>query len=123
MNNHSFTLIHDPANASHLMGLDWYREACRLELNDRLKDMEVFVRQVVQAQEYALVIASVYRHRMLRLQKARDLTGATAAWSQAFNWANYYPAMASSGGEGTDMARQRDAFLQTLGRDAPDASG
>jgi hypothetical protein len=75
--------IHDPTDVLTLGKSEWYRRACFLEEHGQLQEMETFVRQSVQAQEYALVIAAVYRQRMLRLRSQKNLAGAAVARAQA----------------------------------------
>jgi hypothetical protein len=93
---------------------DWFEKATALEQEDRLIEAEEVIRESVEHQGFAIMIAEMYRKRMLRLTNNGDQTGAAAARQKASDWAYFYASQATSGGEGTAMSAQRDEFLSTL---------
>ena len=96
------------------MAAEWISRAEALEKDNRLIEAEALIREAVPHQAFALVIAEMYRRRMLRLASGGDAQGAAEARQKASDWAYYYASQATSGGEGTAMSVDRDEFLRTL---------
>ena len=96
------------------MAAEWMSRAEALEKDNRLTEAEALIREAVPDQAFALVIAEMYRRRMLRLASGGDAQGAAEARQKASDWAYYYASQATSGGEGTAMSVDRDEFLRTL---------
>lgn len=94
---------------------EWWNKARELEGRDELQAAEKVLTDAIPHQAFALEIAEMYRDRMLRLRALGDTARAEGAWREAYNWASFYASQATSGGEGTAMSRERDAFHATLG--------
>lgn len=92
----------------------WWNKARELERRDELDAMERYLKDAIPYQAFALEIAEVYRERMLRFRAANDRARADQAWQKATDWAYFYASQVTSGGEGTAMSVERDAFLRTL---------
>ena len=93
---------------------DWAERAAALEKEDRVIEAEEAIREGVPHQGFAIMIAEMYRKRMLRLRSAGDPTGAADARQKAADWAYFYASQATSGGEGMALSAERDEFLSTL---------
>lgn len=93
---------------------EWFMKAMQLELENRLKEAEQLFKDNVPHQMFALMIAKMYRERSIRLRGEGDQAGAAKALEEARDWAHFYAAQATSGGEGAAMSVERDAFLDTL---------
>ena len=96
------------------MVVEWMSRAEALEKDNRLIEAEALIREAVPHQAFALMIAEMYRRRMLRLASGGDAQGAAEARQKASDWAYYYASQATSGGEGTAMSAERDEFLGSL---------
>jgi hypothetical protein len=94
---------------------DWWHKARELEKADQLEAAETVLKDAIPHQAFALEIAELYRERMVRFLALNDHTRAAEARQQSSDWAHFYASQATSGGEGTAMSRERDAFLATLG--------
>lgn len=94
---------------------DWWTRARELEAAGKLKEAEDLLHDAIPCQAFALEIAEMYRDRMIRLRQSGNHADADAARSEAVKWAHFYASQATSGGEGTAMSVERDAFLATLG--------
>ncbi|WP_321473249.1 hypothetical protein [uncultured Paludibaculum sp.] len=108
---------HDPAPEPTSDTPEWWRKAQSLELDNRLEEAEKAIFEAVPHLGYALSTAEMYRLRMVRLRKQHDGAGAHHAWKEAAEWARAYAGMATSGGEGVALSRERDQFLRELGPD------
>ena len=95
-------------------GPDWWMAALLLERANRLNEAEDCITGAVDHIGAALQVAELYRHRMLRLLREADNPGAEQARRMAVRWVQHYAASATSGGEGTALNRERDAFLARL---------
>ncbi len=93
---------------------DWRHTARTLEAADRLQEAETLIAERIPDPHFALVIAELYADRYRRLSAQNDIGGATSALEQAERWANFFAAQATSGGEGTAFALERDRFLAGL---------
>lgn len=93
----------------------WLREARGLERANRLPEAEQAVLKGVPYQAGTMEVAELYRARMHRLAQAGDASGAAHARQRAVDWACSYAGTATSGGEGTAMSVERDAFIGSLG--------
>lgn len=93
----------------------WWRAAQALEAAGHLEEAELAIRAAVPHLGGLIQIAELYRLRMLRLREAGDAAGAREAHRRAVNWAGFYAASATSGGEGTALSAERDAFIAALG--------
>lgn len=96
------------------MDPDWKTRAEALERAGRLQEAEAVVGDAIPDAHFALVIAELYRQRLLRLRAAGDLAGASAAREAAVRWAWFFASQATSGGEGLAYASERDEFLALL---------
>jgi len=92
----------------------WWRQALALEGKDRLQEAEQLIKDSVPHLHFAAVTADLYRQRMLRLKKAGDAAGAELAYHKADDWIGFYASQATSGGEGTALSLERDAFRAEL---------
>jgi hypothetical protein len=93
----------------------WWNAARALEAAGHLDEAELAIRSAVPHQGALIQIAELYRLRQIRLREAGDVEGARRARLQAVNWAQAYAASATSGGEGTALSAERDAFIADLG--------
>jgi hypothetical protein len=96
------------------MTLDWKQDADALELEGRLQEAEAVISQAIPDAHFALIIAELYRQRLLRLRAAGDDSGAAAAREAAVRWAWFFASQATSGGEGVAYSAERDDFLALL---------
>lgn len=96
---------------------EWWNKAVALEHADRLKEAEKMIADSVPHIAFAIATADMYRLRMIRLREQHDGEGAHLAWKEAADWARTYASMATSGGEGAALSRERDQFLKELGPD------
>lgn len=94
---------------------DWWSRALGLEREDRLAEAEALLRDAIPHLAFAAQIAELYAHRMRRLRASNDMAGAAQAYAKAQDWIRYYAGLATSGGEGTALSQERDAFLAALG--------
>lgn len=96
---------------------EWWHKALALEAQNRLQEAERVIAESVPHIAFAIATADMYRLRMIRLRAQHDAAGAAHAWKEAANWARTYASMATSGGEGAALSRERDEFLKELGPD------
>jgi hypothetical protein len=96
---------------------DWWHRARALEALDRLEEAEAAITDAVPHIGAPASVATLYAERMRRLQAAGDVEGARDACRRAEQWITYYASLATSGGEGMALSRERDAFLVALGRE------
>lgn len=80
----------------------------------RLVDEENRIREQIRDQGFAIMIALMYKRRMLQLKASGDSIGSENARHWAIHWADYYMSQATSGGEGTALQAQRNAFVGDL---------
>ena len=99
-------------------GPEWWRKAVALERQNRLEEAEQTIHEAVPHLGSAITTADLYRSRWLRLTREGDTEGAHLARRKASDWAYFYASLATSGGEGAALSRERDEFLATLGPDA-----
>ena len=85
-----------------------------LEAAGQLEAAETTIMQGAQHIGGAASVAEMYVRRMTRLQDAGDHSGARQAFEKAEQWISFYASQATSGGEGTALSRERDAFLSHL---------
>lgn len=105
----------EPRNAGPSDGLPaWWHQALALEGSDRLPEAERLIKDSVPNLHFAAVTADLYRQRMLRLKEAGDALGAESAYRKADDWIGFYASQATSGGEGTALSQERDAFRAEL---------
>ena len=95
---------------------NWWNEARELEARDQLEAAESLLKNAIPHQAFAMEIAELYRERMLRFRARNDSRRADEAAKKASDWAYFYASQATSGGEGTAMSVERDAFLKTLSK-------
>lgn len=95
-------------------GPEWWKQAQRLERQDRLEEAEVLLRDRIPSLHCAIQIAELYRLRWMRL-RASDAEKAGESRRRAANWARTYASWATSGGEGAALSLERDEFLSQLG--------
>ena len=95
----------------------WYRAAVALEKRDRFDEAEACIRAAIPHAAFTFTVAEMYRERMLRLWAAGDAAGAEKAKAMSLGAAYFYASMATSGGEGTAMKRECEAFVRSLGLD------
>ena len=95
-------------------GPDWWMAALLMERADRLAEAEQCITDAIDHIGAALQVAELYRQRMLRLQDCGQPGEALKARAAAIHWAHRYAASATSGGEGTALSRERDAFIAQL---------
>lgn len=105
-----------PPAAAPQDGPPWWKRAKALDLADRIAEAEAVIQAAIPHLAFAAATAQLHRERMLRLQEAGDPAGARIAFEQATNWIRSYAAMATSGGEGAALSRERDEFLASLQR-------
>ena len=94
---------------------DWQRQAEELELAGRLEEAEQTIADAIPTLHYAIATAELYKRRWQRLKAAGDAVGAREARARATDWAYRFASMATSGGEGMALSRERDQFLVGLG--------
>lgn len=94
---------------------EWKKHAEALEKEGRMADVEALIKKAVRDQWFALEIAAAYRDHWLRLLSEGEWEAAREAQRKASGWAYFYASQATSGGEGTAMSHERDAFLKTIG--------
>jgi hypothetical protein len=92
----------------------WWHEALALEAQDQLEAAEKVISDGCPYIGFAYSTAEMYRLRMLRLMKANNQAGALAAFQKSSNFIFFYASMATSGGEGTALAAERDQFRAQL---------
>jgi hypothetical protein len=95
-------------------GPAWWQQALALERQDRFDEAEEAIRNGVPHLAFAHAIADMYRLRMLRLKGAGDAPGALDAFKRSSNYIFFYASQATSGGEGTALSAERDAFRAQL---------
>lgn len=93
---------------------DWWLRARKLEADGKLDAAEALIRDSVPNLHFAEVTADIYRLRMRRLLQAGDQPGAREAFVKARDFIHFFASMATSGGEGAALSRERDAFLREL---------
>ncbi|HEX5817317.1 MAG TPA: hypothetical protein VFY20_00465 [Gemmatimonadales bacterium] len=96
---------------------DWWQRARALEALGRLEEAEAAITDAVPHIGAPASVATLHAERMRRLQAAGDVEGAREARRRAEQWITYYASLATSGGEGLALSRERDAFLAALGRE------
>lgn len=92
----------------------WWHRACALEAAGELTQAEDTIMTAVQHIGAPASVAQMYALRMERLQQAGDMAGARHAFERANHFINWYASLATSGGEGTALSRERDVFLASL---------
>lgn len=104
----------------------WWNRALELEAQSQLEAAESVIREGCQHIGFAASTAEMYRGRMNRLKAAGDRAGALEAFKRSGEFMRFYASMATSGGEGAALSRERDEFRAQLvaefGSD-PDACG
>jgi hypothetical protein len=97
---------------------DWWRDAVLLERADRLEEAEQTVLKAVNHLGAFSSVARLYEERFARFSAAGHKEAADAAKERAIDWLDVYASMATSGGEGTALANERDRRIVALG-DSP----
>jgi hypothetical protein len=92
----------------------WWREALALEAEGRLADAEKRIHDNCASMGYAYSTAEMYRRRMLRMKGAGDQAAALDAFRRSNEFIWHYASMATSGGEGAALSRERDQFRARL---------
>jgi hypothetical protein len=93
----------------------WWRDAVRLELNDRLDEAEQTILSAIDHIGVYSQIAYLYELRYARLRAANRLDEAKAAKQRAIEWLYRYASSATSGGEGAALSQERDQRIRALG--------
>lgn len=96
--------------------MKWLEKAQAHERANRLEEAEAVIRDAIPDPHFALEIAQLYADRQCRLRESGDVAGASVAGKQAEQWAYFFAAQATSGGEGRAFEVERDAFLKHLQR-------
>ena len=94
---------------------DWWRDAVLLERADRLAEAEQTILNAVNHLGAFSSVARLYEDRFARLTRTGQAEAAEAARERAINWLDVYASMATSGGEGTALANERDRRVVALG--------
>jgi hypothetical protein len=94
----------------------WWHRACELEAAGELTQAEETILTAVQHIGGPASVAQMYALRMERLQQAGDVAGARHAFERATHFMDWYASLATSGGEGTALSRERDVFVASLTR-------
>ncbi len=96
--------------------MKWRDKAQALDRANKMDEAEAVIRDAIPDPHFALEIAQLYVDRQSRLRESGDASGALQAREQAEQWAYFFAAQATSGGEGRAFEVERDAFLARLPR-------
>lgn len=97
-------------------GPQWWKLALALEAGNQLAAAESAIRDGCQHMGFAYSTADMYRRRMARLKSVGDARGALQAFQKASQFIFFYASMATSGGEGEALSKERDEFRAELVR-------
>ena len=98
----------------------WWTAAEALEAEGRTDEAVALVDRECKFQGALLSQAELWARAMRRALEAGDRSAARTAWEKSSNLAYAYAASATSGGEGTALSKERDAFLARLGPEPRD---
>ena len=94
---------------------DWWVAAQSLEAEGKIEEAVGLVGRSCDLQGAIISQAELWARTMRRRVAAGDREGAKLAWQKSRDYAYGYAASATSGGEGTALSNERDAFLAQLG--------
>lgn len=89
-------------------GPAWWREALELESAGKIQEAEARILQGVDHIGGVSSVAVMHARRMRRFLQEGDAVAARKAFSDAERWIFHYASLATSGGEGAALSRERD---------------
>lgn len=105
-------------------GPDWWRGALELESAGKIQEAEARILQGVDQIGGVSSVAEMHARRMRRFLQEGDAVAARKAFADAERWIFHYASLATSGGEGAALSRERDLlraeWVAQLGYDPED---